>query len=188
MPSVKVGQVIESGVTPRVPKSPIFEVADQAPAAAKVAVAVQREHFLMTRDWTLFLERLGDFYGYGERKATWGIIEELTVQDSLTNHYICRQGGKFGVLVAVAVNPPTGSTARLEIEKSTDRGLTWGSILKDPFYIELQDGDATLHDWVGIFPDKAAGRIKKDDLLRLNCIQVGSTFAGNDIEIVLQWF
>jgi hypothetical protein len=188
MPSIKVGPIIESGVTPHVPKSPVFETAPQAPADAKAAAELQKQWFIVTRDWAIFFERLGGFYGYGERKCTWGILEELTLRDKLCNHYICRQGGKFGFLAMVAKNPPLGSSALLEIEKSRDRGITWASILKDPYYVELQEGDATLHDWVGIFPDGEEGRIKKGDLLAINCIQPGSIYGGNDIEIVLQWF
>jgi hypothetical protein len=143
-------------------------------------------------------ERLRNINDIGSRlataanldKATWGILQPLTVTDDVVkNRYIVKwpeEGdgpAEFVDLSVVAYSPPIGSAARLEIERSTDKGATWNNILLSPGYIELADGVATRQDYEDIF----ATGIAFNDLMRLNCTQIGSSFAGQYIEVKLRW-
>lgn len=124
---------------------------------------------------------------FAERKATFGLVKALTVENDLTNHYISRTSGKFKDVAVKVKDAPTGSPARLVIEKSTDKGLTWNNIFKDPGYIELEADRVTLQLYKDVFKNDENGYIAENDLLRINCIQIGSTNPGSQIEVVLRW-
>ena len=119
-------------------------------------------------------------------KATFGLVADLVEANDLTNHYICRKGGSFLDCVANPKTPPTGSSAILDIEKSTDDGGTWVSVFPDGNENKIQlpaDGTATV--LVRAFAP--ANSIAVGDLLRINCLQPGSEDPGNCIEVVLRW-
>lgn len=156
------------------------------------------EHGNMTRTWIIFFERLGKVESseenetaIGPRKATFGLVRELTVENDLTLHFIARSPGTFIDIVANGKQPCTGSAARIVIQKSTDEGVTWATIFKSPGYITLPADDDTLLIWTkendDIFAAGDAGKIAAGDLLRINCTQKGSTFAGKGYEVVLRW-
>src|SRR5262245_18573229 len=164
--------------TPRVPiQTPMFD-----------------QNGMVTRAWIIFWERLGKVeeiteegaLSLGELKATFGLLRTLAVENDLTNHFICRSPGTF---LNVAVNcktAPTGSTARLVIEKSTNEGVSWSNIFVSPAYIELVVGDTTVQEFSN-FVAAPNNTIAAGNLLRINCIQPGSTVAGKNIEVVLRW-
>src|SRR5262245_31940264 len=94
----------------------------------------------LTRTWIIFFERLWMQPGSGgggepavaDRKATFGLVQELTVSDRLTLYYIVRRAGAFTNVVAkIADEAPTGSDAILDIQRSTDDGATWASIFPE---------------------------------------------------------
>lgn len=152
----------------------------------------ERQDDELTRTWIIFFERLAGrrglaSSGVGELKATFGLLRNLTVEDDLTNHFICRTGGTFYNLAVKPKIAPTGSAARIEIEISKDEGVTWFTIFAGVGYIELAAGDATLQEFEGVFRTDAYGAIAVDELLRINCTQIGSTVAGKNIEFVLLW-
>lgn len=122
--------------------------------------------------------------GAGERKATFGLLRSLAVENDLTNHFICRTGGVFQTIAVNAKVAPVDA-ARLDIKKSTDEGASWSSILAGGF-IELAPGDTTLQVFTNFLaaPNNA---IAADDLLRIDCVQKGATVAGKQIEVVLRW-
>jgi hypothetical protein len=165
--------------TPRVPKeTPMYDDAGN-----------------MTRTWIIFFERLftravdkatESGGGAGELKATFGLVRLLTLENDLTNHFISRSAGTFQSLTANAKQPPTGSAAIFDFKKSTDEGQTWNTIFASG-PIALAAGDSTRQDFTGVFAVGAAGQIAVGDFLRIDCLQIGSTFAGKDIEFVLKW-
>ncbi len=145
----------------------------------------------LTQTWIIFFERLAGLHGLAtgedaELKATFGLCRTLTVEDDLTNHFICRTGGTFTNLAVKPKIAPTGCAARIEIEISKDEGVTWHTIFADPGYIELADDDDTLQEFEGVWADDYDS-IEVDDLLRINCTRIGSSIAGKDIEFVLRW-
>jgi hypothetical protein len=144
----------------------------------------------MTRPWIIFLERLGLHVitnnMAGEKKATFGLCRLLTVENDLTNHFICLVGGKFSYWAANAKNPGTGAAVILNIQISHDEGVTWNSIF-DSVKIVIPDGDDS-HIEGDVFTTTAEhAQILPGELLRINCEQFGSTYAGKDIEVVLRW-
>lgn len=145
----------------------------------------------LTRTWIIFFERLAGRRGLApdpdELKATFGLVRTLTVEDDLTNHFISRSSGIFSDLAVKPKIAPTGAAARIEIEISKDEGATWYTIFDTPGYIELADDDDTLQEFEDVFRIDEYGSIEEDDLLRINCTQIGSTVAGKDIEFVLRW-
>ncbi|MEN6537786.1 MAG: hypothetical protein ABFD89_29310 [Bryobacteraceae bacterium] len=162
-------------VTPRVPhQTPMYEPDGK-----------------MSRTWVIFFEKLARFDpGDTNRKATFVLKRALTVENDLTNHYIVRVAGAFYDAALKAKLAPTGAAARFVIERSTDEGLTWESILNpNPGYLEIPDGDDSLIVYDrGIFhPDPAIARVEIGYLLRKNCTQIGSTTAGQDITSVVRW-
>ena len=146
-----------------------------------------------SRTWIIFLERLGNWTtitGGQEKKATFVLKAELTVEDDLTNHYIVRLPGTFYDAAINAKIAPVGAAARFTIEKSTDGGDTWATVLADdPGYLEIPDGDdgVVLFDSSYFSNDPAVKSVAKDNLLRINCTQIGSTTAGQDITVVVRW-
>lgn len=146
------------------------------------------------RTWIIFWERIwrSALEYMEEKKATFGLVKTLTVANDLTLHYISRTSGTFVDLAIKAKTAPTGADARIAIEKSTNEGSTWATIFAAPGYVVMPAGDATRLDYVPttaapVFAADTAGQIAKGDLLRINCLQIGSTVAGKDIEVVLRW-
>lgn len=176
--------------TPRVPhQTPMFEnpgIDDDRELAKWIEIF----HKLpISRTWIIFWERLFSGEGGGgdgELKATFGLVRSLTVEDDLTNHFISRSEGTFVDLVVNAKIPPTGTAARIEIEKSTDEGATWNTIFPAPGYITLAIADDERQEFTS-FATGAAGTIAVGDFLRINCTQKGSLTAGKNIEFVLRW-
>ena len=119
-------------------------------------------------------------------KATFGILTDLTVAADLTNHYICRKGGAFVDCVVNLKTPPTGSPAILDIEISTDDAANWASIFPTGPKITLPAA-STSTVTVDTFEASPLDRIAAGNLLRVNCLQKGSTTPGNRIEVVLRW-
>ncbi len=146
----------------------------------------------LSRTWIIFFERLASARrglavgAGGELKATFGLVRALTVEDDLTNHFICRTGGDFKILAVNAKDPPTGTVARIEIEVSSNEGSNWNTICSAPGYIELDIGDGGLQEFTECW-ESAYRTIAVDYLLRINCVQIGSTIAGKNIEFVLLW-
>jgi hypothetical protein len=162
-------------VTPRVPhQTPMYEADGR-----------------MSRTWVMFFEKLAHFDpGDINRKATFVLKRALTVEDDLTNHYIVRVAGGFYDAALNAKVPPTGAAARFTIERSTDEGVTWESVLNpDPGYLEIPDGDdsVVVYEREIFQPDRAIARVEAGDLLRINCTQIGSTDPGQDITVVVRW-
>ena len=121
-------------------------------------------------------------------KATFGLVADLLVLSDLTNHYICRKGGTF---LDCVVNPkvaPTGAAAILDIEKSADDGATWASVFPagEANKLNLPAG-STATVSLAVFAAAPNNAIAPGDLLRINCLQKGSTIAGSRIEVVLRW-
>jgi len=154
----------------------------------------------MSRTWIIFFERLGRWdeihntAGDTNRKATFVLKRELEVEDDLTNHYIVRAPGAFYDAAIKAKTAPTDAAARLVIERSTDEGGTWFTVLnpldeETPGYLEIPDGDDTLilFDRSIFYDEPLIARVNVDDLLRINCIQCGSTLPGQDITVVIRW-
>lgn len=169
--------------TPRVPvETPMYE-------------SDERGGQKLTRPWIIFFERLGNHSvrsgAAAEKKATFGLLKDLTVSIDLTNHFISRSSGAFVDVAVNAKDPPTGSKARLQIQKSVDFGASWRNIFKAPGYIELAIGNSGLQLWTrddqDIFAAADDGKIAIANFLRVNCTQKGSTNAGKNIEIVLRW-
>jgi hypothetical protein len=152
---------------------------------------LDQEELRLTRPWVIFFERLAsvqqgwqDPASFGELKATFGLVKELEVALDLTNHFICRTAGTFKNVAVNAKFPPSGQPARLDIQKSTDGGQTWATIFRDG-YIELAPDNAAVQLFTDVFVDGAG--ISPGDMLRINCLQTGTTQAGKEIEVVLQW-
>jgi hypothetical protein len=152
-----------------------------------------------------------------EMKATFGLNRLLTIEDDLTNHFISQTEGRFAGLLVNGKSPAKGDTVRIVIEKwkydTTDLGeedtQQWLNIFADiddlPGFIELADFDAIdppLAEgtpYVEVFSPAAGtcefkkesngedGQIAPGDLLRINCTQIGSDYAGKNYEIVLSW-
>jgi hypothetical protein len=147
---------------------------------------------IMSRTWIIFFEKLPKFAAEngivprGLKKATFGLVRTLTVENDLTNHFISLTSGRFIGWSVNAKNPPTGAAAILNIEISHDEGSSWHSIF-DSIKIEIPDGDNTRIDGTFFTDEIPHQRIQKGDLLRINCEQIGSTFAGKDIEVVVYW-
>ena len=151
----------------------------------------------MTRTWIIFFERLALWEtenevaaaegAGGDKKATFGLVKTLTVEQDLTNHYIARTGGTFTGWVANAKNPPTGTDAILDIEISRDEGLSWASIFEGTDAIVLPDGAADMAESPSFSLISGRNLIFPNNFLRINCTQIGSTFAGKDIEVVVSW-
>ena len=168
--------------TPRVPhNTPMYE---DPPTNKK-----------MSRTWIIFFERLAlweseneiETGGGGEKKATFGLLRELTVEQDLTNHYISRTSGVFTSWAINAKLPPIGSSATLDILLSTDEGITWNSIFTGGVKPILPDGaeDITEGNVFSLLPQY--NRIQPNNLLRIDCLAKGSGFAGQYIEVVLLW-
>jgi hypothetical protein len=113
-------------------------------------------------------------------KATFGLVRDLTVEEDLTNHYICRRGGTFLDCTVNAKVAPTGSTATLVIQKSTDQGATWVDVIT----LVLAAGNVGRQEY-SEFTDETA--IARGDFLRINCTQIGAGVPGKNIEVVLRW-
>lgn len=122
--------------------------------------------------------------GPGYDKATFGILTSLTVSNGLTNYYICKNSGSFiETSVKIKDQAPSGSDAHLDIKLSTDDGSTWNSIFTSPAYIVLPNGGtATV-----TVSNYTIPQIAKGNLLRIDCLQAGSTNPGKGIEVVTKW-
>jgi hypothetical protein len=117
-------------------------------------------------------------------KATFGLVRALTVDTGLTLHYICRQGGTFIDTVAkIRTQAPTGTSAILDIKKSIDDGLNWNSIFPPTGRIVLPAGSLLT---VRVF-NYTIKTIAKGDLLRIDCLQIGSTLPGKGVEVVTRF-
>ena len=178
-------------VTPRVPKeTPLYKVKRGAPKWAQQVAESFEKWLSMHRTWVIFLERLGNWVeitenlSSGELKATFGLVRLLTVENDLTNHFICRTGGDFTNVAIDAKTPPTGSTARFRFQISTDQGSTWNNIIGGVGYVEITAG---LEGEQIFTPTFAITSSAEDNLLRIDCTQIGSTYAGKNVEVVLRW-
>jgi hypothetical protein len=169
----------------------------------------------MSRTWIIFFQKRHGAAAAVEAdpdlKATFGLVRELTIADSLTLHYIVVKPGRFVGVLANGKQPCTGSPARIVIEKWHDDGDdetpgAWVNIFADigeePGYIELADADTLELEpgapYLEIFSPYVTpvathfksgddGAVVAGDLLRINCTQIGATFAGKGYEIVLRW-
>ncbi len=122
--------------------------------------------------------------GLFQDKATFGLVRALTVDTGLTLHYICRQGGKFIDTVAkIRTQAPTGQSAILDIKKSVDDGLNWNSIFPPTGRIVLPAG-SLLSVKVSNY---VITSIAKGDLLRIDCLQIGSVNPGKGVEVVTRF-
>ena len=151
-----------------------------------------------------------------ELKATFGLVRTLTVEDDLTLRFCCKRAGRFIGLHVNGKTPAQGSTVRISIEKWKydtsylgEDPQEWINIFADidegPGYIELADFDeldpplAEGTPYLEVFSPAAGncefseghdgddGLIDVGDMLRINCLQVGSVYAGKGYEIVLHW-
>jgi hypothetical protein len=154
---------------------------------------VGQDGLTLTRPWVIFFERLASVHvgwedpaSLGELKATFGLVKELEVAYDLTNHFICRTGGRFLNVAVNAKLPPAGAPARLDIQRSVDGGVQWTSIFRDG-YIELAANNSGVQIYTDVFVAGEAGTIQPGHLLRINCYQTGTDFPGKEIEVVLRW-
>lgn len=118
-------------------------------------------------------------------KATFGLQKLFTVSTQLTLNYICVNGGKFKYVKAKPkdlASVPTGTDAILDIRLSIDDGTTWNSILNSPLLV-LPAGQFALVTNSSF----AITSIAPFDLLSIDCIQIGTTYAGRNFEIVVKW-
>ena len=154
----------------------------------------------LSRTWIIFFERLWSQPGSGDvvtppggpgvteldRKATFGLVKPLEVSDRLTLYYIVRKAGTFIDCVAkIADQPPSGSDANLDIQRSRDDGASWESIFPaDGLLILPATETATLY--TADFSPTVNG-VEMNDLLRIGCTQTGSVDPGKGVEVVLQW-
>jgi hypothetical protein len=117
-------------------------------------------------------------------KCTFGLVRALTVSNGLTLDYICRKPGSFLDWAAkITTQAPTGANAILDVKKSTDDGLTWNSIFLPNTQIILPAGSLDT-----VFVKKfAIEGIDIGNLLRIDCLQIGSGDPGKGIEVVGRW-
>lgn len=159
----------------------------------------------MSRTWIIFFERLGRWTEINqteaEKKATFGLVKLLTVTDDLTLHFIARTSGPFIDLAVNGKEPCTGAPVRIKIEKwhedLPETPGAWKTIFSPPGYIEIPVGNDDVMFWTReenddairdeVFKEDGDGRILAGDMLRINCTQIGSTFAGKGYEFVLRW-
>lgn len=118
-------------------------------------------------------------------KATFGLQKVFETGKWLTLPYICRWPGNFIDVTAKPrlddPKPPTGSDAILDIYISRDDGNNWTSIF--PSGLLLPQNNTTLVKYtVFAIPDIQIG-----NLLHIEATQIGSTFAGQNFEVVLRW-
>jgi len=191
---------------PYVPKdTPVFQDLGPRLNAIETALGLPPGGMpYLSETWIIFLEKRYErdaadkaepaAGGAGELKATFGINRELNITDpSLTfQPFIARdfaEAKPFRLLRVAPWQPPSGSTARCNIDISKDEGASWYSILdtEGVGYFELAADDATRQDFTGIFRSDEYGSIEDGDFLRINCSQVGSSYPGKNIEFVL-WF
>lgn len=118
-------------------------------------------------------------------KATFGLVKPLAVGEGLTLYYVCRKAGTFVDCVArIKDQAPTGSVAVLDILKSSTDGVRWSTIFDNDGLILPMGSFKT----VTVKADKfIIPKIGEGDLLRIDCVQKGSTLPGKGIEVVLRW-
>jgi len=116
-------------------------------------------------------------------KCTFGLVQPLTVSKGLTNYYICRKGGSFiDFATKIKTQAPTGSSAILDVLRSTDDGATWGSIFGTSTIVLPAGSTKTVLSKTFNIVGISVG-----DLLRIDCLQIGSTNPGSGIEVVGRW-
>jgi hypothetical protein len=121
-------------------------------------------------------------------KATFGLVADLAVAQDLTNHYICRRSGVFVDCVVNLKTPPAGANAILDIEISTDDGASWNSVFPEGGANKINlPATSTATVTVTTFAAAPLNIIAPGNLLRINCLQKGSTTPGSKIEVVLRW-
>jgi hypothetical protein len=120
--------------------------------------------------------------GAGFDKATFGLVAALTVTNGLTNYYICENAGTFlNTKVKIKTQAPSGADAHLDIKLSADDGSTFNTIFSS--VIVLPNGStSTVTVTNYALPTIAVG-----NLLRIDCLQIGSTNPGQGIEVVTKW-
>ncbi|MFN3326882.1 MAG: hypothetical protein ACK5AZ_25595 [Bryobacteraceae bacterium] len=136
----------------------------------------------------ILVSRRTAHFGSGELKATFGLVRPLEVEEGLTLYFISRSEGTFTDVVAkVRDEAPVGQDAVLDIQISKDDGETWDSIFPagDANKLVIPDGSTALVTRTTFDPDHNV--IAKDDLLRIDCLQAGTTVPGKGIEVVLRW-
>jgi hypothetical protein len=117
-------------------------------------------------------------------KCTFGLVKTLEVKNGITLFYICRKAGKFQDFAAkIKTQAPTGSDAILDVKLSEDDAASWNSIFPSGSEIILPDGetDTVIVDEFDI-PNISVGNI-----LRIDCLQIGSINPGKGIEVVGRW-
>jgi hypothetical protein len=126
--------------------------------------------------------------GTAQDKATFGLVRPLEVENRLTLYYICRKAGTFtDVTAKVSEQPPGGQDAYLDIKISKDDGANWDSIFPTGTVNKLKiakDNWGLVKQWVF---DPSHNTIDMEDILRIDCLQTGSTVPGKGIEVVLRW-
>lgn len=124
--------------------------------------------------------------GVDKDKATFGLQKLFAVGTHLTLNYICVRGGRFKYVkarVKDATTMPVGQDAILDILLSIDDGITWNTILAAPKLVLPSTGVDSLVT-VSNF---VIGSISPFDLLRIDCLQIGTTYAGRNYEVVTKW-
>jgi len=152
------------------------------PQAADDVVTLKYLEGVQPQPQTTEIKRSGKNYD----KATFGILTSLTVSNGLTNYYICENGGNFvETKVKIHDQVPTGSDAILDIKLSTDDGANWNSIYQsgNSNKLVLPNGSTSTLTQKNF----AITSINKGDLLRIDCLQAGSTNPGKGIEVVTKW-
>jgi len=116
-------------------------------------------------------------------KGTFGVLNPFTVTTYISpNIYICRLAGTFIDSAAHCRIAPTGSTAIFKLMLSTDDGMTWASVWSTPYLVISSTSTVVIPK-----TQFAITSISVGHLLRLDCTQIGSTVAGNFLELVTRW-
>ncbi len=135
----------------------------------------------MREDW-VFGTGDGGFVPVEKATFGFGLKTPVVVETDITNHYLVKAGGlAFRASVACKTGP-TGTPLKINIEITSDEGLTWEPIFTPTNYIVVPIGSTDHLSFTGIFTDRLA---LVGDMLRISCIQAGG--AAQDVEVVLEW-
>jgi len=108
-----------------------------------------------------------------------GVDGTIAVGDDQTLWLIAGQAVTAIEAYAAIKTAPTGAALTIEIEKSSNLGGAWSTVVSS----------AALQIAAGAQEGEATGlsvSIAKNDILRINIDQVGSTVAGADLSVVLK--
>jgi hypothetical protein len=109
------------------------------------------------------------------------VTADLTVANDVAPHYIVRRAGTALNLEAKIKIPSQGADVILDVILTKDDGSFSGSILNNPIVLPQNATDiVTTVDFISPL------HLDEDDILTINCTQIGSTQPGRVVTIVLK--